>query len=57
MCIIKNSKSTRAGKIPILICNLKLETLYVDDGWIAGGGAKQSYAKGEVGVDNGLVES
>jgi len=24
---------------------------------IAGGGAKQSYAKGEVGADNGLVES
>lgn len=24
---------------------------------IAGGGAKQSYAKGEVGVNNGLVES
>jgi len=33
----------------VLICKLLLETLYVDDGLLA--------KSGEVGVDNGLVES
>jgi len=56
-CIIRTANPPELVRYQFSFAVLKLETLYVDDGWIARGGAKQPYAKGEVGVENGLVDS